>query len=132
MNFYDPIFWDDLNKARRGETQKRRIEDFFRLLSVCHSVTPEKDEKTGEVGEGHTQPPPSTYHGHRGGHSVPLTHARIMSYLLPLWRHQIKFSASSPDDEALVCAAKYFGFRFEGRRDGAAQIRTNHGMENFK
>lgn len=52
MNFYDPIFWDDLNKARRGETQKRRIEDFFRLLSVCHSVTPEKDEKTGEVGGG--------------------------------------------------------------------------------
>lgn len=45
---------------------------------------------------------------------------------------QIKFSASSPDDEALVCAAKFFGFRFEGRREGAAQVRTNYGVENFK
>jgi hypothetical protein len=49
VNFYDPIFWDDLNKGRRGEAQRRKIEDFFRLLAVCHSVTPEKDEKTHEV-----------------------------------------------------------------------------------
>lgn len=29
----------------------------------------------------------------------------------------VKFSASNPDDEALVCAAEYFGFKFADRRD---------------
>eukprot|EP01040_Poterioochromonas_malhamensis_P018454 gene18454-21559_t len=30
---------------------------------------------------------------------------------------KIKLSASNPDDEALVCAAEYFGFSFQDRRD---------------
>ncbi len=30
---------------------------------------------------------------------------------------QVKLSASNPDDEALVCAAEYFGFKFFDRRD---------------
>ena len=29
----------------------------------------------------------------------------------------VRLSASNPDDEALVCAAEYFGFQFTGRRD---------------
>lgn len=33
-------------------------------------------------------------------------------------------SASSPDDEALVLGAKYFGFEFVNRIDGSAVIKT--------
>ena len=31
--------------------------------------------------------------------------------------NEIKLSASNPDDEALVCAARYFGYNFSDRRD---------------
>lgn len=136
MNFYDPIFWDDLNKGRRGEAQRRKIEDFFRLLAVCHSVTPEKDEKTHEVRIRHTKR--TRRDGERAVALRRQSHQRWLGLASdPPFRravmcHQIKFSASSPDDEALVCAAKFFGFRFEGRREGAAQVRTNYGVENFK
>jgi phospholipid-transporting ATPase len=34
----------------------------------------------------------------------------------------IHFSASNPDDEALVCAAEYFGFQFVGRGEGKVVI----------
>eukprot|EP01036_Dinobryon_divergens_P026423 gene26423-35074_t len=32
---------------------------------------------------------------------------------------QVRLSASNPDDEALVCAAGYFGFEFADKRDGS-------------
>eukprot|EP00606_Chrysophyceae_sp_TOSAG23-5_P000379 GSChrysophyteH2.ASY1.ANO1.183.1 assembled CDS len=37
---------------------------------------------------------------------------------------QIKLSASNPDDEALVCAAEYFGFKFTDRRDKFMLVQT--------
>ncbi|EWM20076.1 p-type atpase (p-atpase) superfamily [Nannochloropsis gaditana] len=94
VNFYDPELWADLEHARRGEAQRKKVESFFRLLAVCHSVIPEKNENTGEI----------------------------------------KFSASSPDDEALVCTARYFGYAFEGRRDGSALVRNTRRnvLESFR
>ena len=61
--------------------QRERIKDFYRFLSVCHEVIPERLEN-GEV----------------------------------------KLSAPNPDDEALVCAAAYFGYEFKDRRDRFAII----------
>ena len=40
---------------------------------------------------------------------------------------EIKLSASSPDDEALVCGAKFFGFEFVDRTQGLAIIRLSNG-----
>jgi phospholipid-translocating P-type ATPase (flippase) len=40
---------------------------------------------------------------------------------------EIKLSASSPDDEALVCGAKFFGFEFVDRTQGLAVIRLSNG-----
>jgi len=42
----------------------------------------------------------------------------------------VKFSASSPDDEALVCGAKYFGYFFKDRIDGKAIIETPNGKHD--
>jgi len=82
--FYDDTFFRDLEK-RAGfiEGQSKKIEDFFRVLAVCHSINSEK---------------------------VPNS-------------DQVVYSASSPDDEALVCGAKYFGWEFRDRQDGCALIR---------
>lgn len=36
---------------------------------------------------------------------------------------EVLFSASSPDEQALVCGTKYFGFAFESRGLGIARVR---------
>jgi len=40
---------------------------------------------------------------------------------------KIKLSASNPDDEALVCAAEYFGFKFCDRKEKIMVIETSKG-----
>lgn len=39
---------------------------------------------------------------------------------------KLKLSASNPDDEALVCAAGYSGFRFFDRKDGKALVESTN------
>ena len=39
---------------------------------------------------------------------------------------EIKLSASNPDDEALVCAASYFGYEFKDREEKYAILRNVH------
>jgi len=81
--FYDDTFFRDL-EGKPGAVigQSEKIEEFFRVLAVCHTINSEKIEGTD----------------------------------------RIQYSASSPDDEALVCGAKYFGWEFRDRQDGAALI----------
>lgn len=69
IHFDDPRLLQHLNEGgERGE----RIHEFLTLLSICHTVIPEVDTKTG----------------------------------------QIAYRASSPDEEALVKAAKCLGYNF--------------------
>ena len=42
---------------------------------------------------------------------------------------EIRLSASSPDDEALVCGAKFFGFEFCDRKNGTATLRLSTGEQ---
>lgn len=72
VSFYCPIYERDITN---GGEQKKKIKEFFRLLSMCHDVIPERVDG------------------------------------------KLKLSASNPDDEALVCAAEYFGFEFRDRQD---------------
>lgn len=72
VSFYDPMY--EKHKAAGG-VQNDKINQFFKILSVCHDVIPERVDG------------------------------------------KVKLSASNPDDEALVCAAAYFGFEFCDRRD---------------
>lgn len=71
--------------------QREKIRDFYRFLSVCHEVIPERLE-TGDV----------------------------------------KLSAPNPDDEALVCAAAYFGYEFKDRRDRFAVIYDEEADANIE
>ena len=101
VSFYDPNFYNDYGRQNpnikhnsntsnsnrsisgSGRTklignkiQKEKISEFYRYLSLCHEVIPERLE-SGEI----------------------------------------KLSAPNPDDEALVCAATYFGYEFKDRND---------------
>mmetsp|Transcript_24661 Transcript_24661/g.79372 ORF Transcript_24661/g.79372 Transcript_24661/m.79372 type:complete len:887 (-) Transcript_24661:131-2791(-) len=75
--FVDPsIHFDDprlLRELRRGGAHAAQLDDFLTLLSVCHTVIPERT--TGEDG-----------------------------------RERVEFRASSPDEEALVKAARCLGY----------------------
>ena len=42
---------------------------------------------------------------------------------------EVHLSASSPDDEALVCGAKFFGFDFIDRKQGNATLKLSTGEE---
>jgi phospholipid-transporting ATPase len=64
--------------------QRKKVLEFFRVLSLCHDVIPETVEG------------------------------------------KLRFSASSPDDEALVCAAGYFAYQFVDRRDKFVLINNNY------
>jgi phospholipid-transporting ATPase len=71
VSFYDESYDADM---KAGGLQKLRIQQFFRVLALCHDTIPERIDG------------------------------------------KIKLSASNPDDEALVCAAKYFGSEFKDRQ----------------
>lgn len=77
VSFYDPNYVIDKG---RNDLQSQRIQQFFRILALCHDTIPE------------------------------------------LIDGKIKLSASNPDDEALVCAAKFFGFEFRDRRGKLALV----------
>ena len=77
VSFYDEAYDTDM---KAGGLQKERIQQFFRVLALCHDTIPERIDG------------------------------------------KIKLSASNPDDEALVCAAKYFGFEFKDRQMKTAII----------
>lgn len=48
VNFDSPELFDDLNGAS-GEAQRRKIDQFFTHLAVCHTVIPEQKEGSDEV-----------------------------------------------------------------------------------
>lgn len=73
VSFYCPTYEKDMKDL--GSVQRDKLKFFFRALSLCHDVIPE----------------------------------RING--------KIKLSASNPDDNALVCAASYFGYEFVDRKD---------------
>lgn len=79
VSFYCPTYERDIATP---SPQREKIQLFFRILSICHDVIPERVDG------------------------------------------KIKLSASNPDDEALVCAAEYFGFSFIDRRDKFCVIKN--------
>eukprot|EP00983_Pelagomonas_calceolata_P064854 1148316-Pelagomonas_calceolata.AAC.4 len=79
FNFYDSRLMDG---AWQHETDPHRIEMFFRLLAVCHTVVP----------------------------------------CSPQNEKEIKYEAESPDEAALVVAAKVMGFFFYARTASSVTV----------
>lgn len=99
--FYDPSLLQAV-KARDEATHR-----FFRLLSLCHTVMPE------ETKEGEAAP-----HGRagRGGHGGWRGGSRLQNnQRLSLPAGTLVYQAQSPDEGALVTAARNFGFVFRAR-----------------
>ncbi|NXU12738.1 AT8B2 ATPase, partial [Pardalotus punctatus] len=89
-------FWDPslLEAVKLGDLH---VHEFFRLLSLCHTVMSE------EKSEG----------GHEAG-PVPVGHKTLsLTPMLPTG--ELLYKAQSPDEGALVTAARNFGFVFRSR-----------------
>ena len=99
--FYDPTL--DAALGAPGPA-KDAVEAFFRLLAVCHTVLVED----GAPEEAPPPPPPPPRRGFFGRRSQSPPPARPASKMAPAAR-KARFSASSPDDEALVCGARRVG-----------------------
>lgn len=73
------------------------MHEFFRLLSLCHTVMSEEKSE-----------------GRRGAGSLSLAH-RTLSLTPMLPTGELLYKAQSPDEGALVTAARNFGFVFRSR-----------------
>ncbi len=116
VNFYDPRIFAAMHDEKKME-HASAIREFFRVLALCHTVIPESGSPAypqkaygpnGNIPRNKTSgssptPPPSEYNG-----GSPL---------------EVTLSASSPDEEALVLGAKYFGYEFCDRQDNVATLR---------
>lgn len=82
--------------------------EFFRLLSLCHTVmSEEKSEGEKDKGRGET--------GRLKGseHRQP-----FLIIILSVYPGELVYKAQSPDEGALVTAARNFGFVFRSRTPG--------------
>ncbi len=123
VNFYDPkIFADMYNEDK--EDQARAISEFFRVLALCHTVIPEK--------YGVSTQPLAQKAQNGGSKSIsdvnsksPILNPPVTSGGSPKEGPppEVMLSASSPDEEALVLGAKYFGYEFCDRVDSVATLR---------
>ncbi|NXK68101.1 AT8B2 ATPase, partial [Sylvietta virens] len=89
-------FWDPslLEAVKLGDLH---VHEFFRLLSLCHTVMSEEKSE-----------------GRRGAGSIPVGH-KPLSLTPMLSTGELLYKAQSPDEGALVTAARNFGFVFRSR-----------------
>ncbi|NWY99783.1 AT8B2 ATPase, partial [Loxia curvirostra] len=89
-------FWDPslLEAVKLGDLH---VHEFFRLLSLCHTVMSEEKSE-----------------GRRVAGSVPVGH-KTLSLTPMLSAGELFYKAQSPDEGALVTAARNFGFVFRSR-----------------
>ncbi|NWR25959.1 AT8B2 ATPase, partial [Emberiza fucata] len=90
-------FWDPslLEAVKLGDLH---VHEFFRLLSLCHTVMSEEKSEGRQSGAG----------------SVPVGH-KTPSLTPMLSTGELLYKAQSPDEGALVTAARNFGFVFRSR-----------------
>ncbi|KAJ1455002.1 hypothetical protein M885DRAFT_464687 [Pelagophyceae sp. CCMP2097] len=145
VTFYDPRLEADLNQAEAGTAQQELIVDFFRCLAICHTVLVEQPAKGDEAAFVEAAPT-RTWVPHwarraaaaavdveksdfQRAAAVKKPRGASVQPGVSAGRPDVKLSASSPDDEALVCGAKYFGLHFESRRGGMMEIFNEHSQK---
>lgn len=102
----------------------RNVSDFFRLLSLCHTVMVE--HKDGD----HNTPTSDNQEVKWNDHVWIDPHSWLSPYLLT---GELVYQAASPDEGALVTAARNFGFVFLSRTQDTITINemgkeTTYGM----
>lgn len=87
-----------LLEAVRGN-EKKTVQEFWRLLALCHTVMAQEKDSESVC--------PCLP---RGAAQAPMPH-----HMVPFPPDQLLYQAASPDEEALVTAARNFGYVFLAR-----------------
>ena len=100
VNFVDPEIWKVLRN--REHPDRPQLEEFFLHLALNHDVAPERrmPQNNGPVTKA-------------VGNQTNIT-----------------YSASSPDEAALVSAARHFGYFFFSRAPRSVSLRLRYGLPN--
>ena len=102
MSFADPaLFTDLLNLKQNGKEQSERIREFFFSLIICHTILIDKLGMTEEI------------------LSESQTESTDFNEMSP---HLLQYQAQSPDEAALVKAARDLGFVFLGRNQDCLNL----------
>ncbi len=115
VNFYDPKIFADMHNDENVE-QASAIMEFFRVLALCHTVIPDK----WSIIPSQKAYGPKSHVVNSKPVSSPPVHGDPKEEPPP----EMTLSASSPDEEALVLGAKYFGYEFCDRVDNMATLRV--------
>lgn len=99
VNFKDKTMWQDIRND--GDQQSQKIAEFFTHLALCHGVLIERPEEPS-IGDEESAPAVNDA--------------------------DIQYSASSPDEQALVSGAKFFGYEFIDREPGSVSIKMPSGV----
>jgi magnesium-transporting ATPase (P-type) len=116
---FEPEFkFYDRSLLEAVRTKDETVHSFFKLLALCHTVMP--DEKGGK--------PPLN------GTGFCLLHLR---FLCNAPAGKLEYQAQSPDEAALVSAARNFGFVFKERSPNTITIdvseaQTHTNINNWK
>jgi len=107
VDFEDDTLFDCLE----NEDDKRHsyLMEFLSVLAVCHTVIP---EEALDVADSSTE---------SDAEDVP-----------DILKRKIRYQASSPDESALVAAAKHFGFFFHGRDQNSVIVNVMGQDEKFE
>lgn len=138
VNFKDIRLFRDLVQGARGPTQQALIELFLLHLSLCHSVLIEQvsDDRKERIMRVSSLRRPSSCHASKEDGDMENDPLDIQdgdesdndSTDLDT-DPTVCYSASSPDEQALVSAAKYFGYEFIERLPGLISIRRPDGEQ---
>ena len=110
VSFYDPKYVLDTSDSNSIQAQK--CHEFFQILAICHEVIAEQ-----------ATPPTTTTTSAAVTHATSASHTSEASATSAVEgatsagpggavSSEVTYSAPNPDDHALVCAAKYFGYSF--------------------
>mmetsp|Transcript_27778 Transcript_27778/g.60863 ORF Transcript_27778/g.60863 Transcript_27778/m.60863 type:complete len:1303 (+) Transcript_27778:244-4152(+) len=106
FNFYDARMIDG---AWFNSPDAPNIEMFLRLLAVCHTVIPGEGKKEGEKD------------GDKSSHHIPDEVGEDGKVIVT--EQNVRYEAESPDEAALVVAAKALGFFFFKRTNTTVTVR---------
>ncbi|RHZ32140.1 hypothetical protein DYB31_000347 [Aphanomyces astaci] len=113
VNFHGPELYAHMDGAV-GADQAKRIDLFLTVLAVCHTVLPETPSLMTSIRPSDVD-------------SDQVSKADCSDPALTA----VTYSAASPDEQALVCAAAFFKYAFVSRTQKTTSVRIHDSLVTF-
>ena len=126
--FYDPFFTADLQVADVNNIPFRRSND-TEQPKVVNSLSPKKAPSKGPLLPSVLTASDQSKHIKTFNRFLSLCHEAVSERLED---GKLKISAPNPDDEALACAAAFFGYEFKDRKKNMVYVFEHETQQLFE